>query len=131
MDTKILEQTVSQLETYIDCWKQLNHFIHLAREKRFDLDDETQFLEYKCVVTQELESILALMEVENPSKEEIHGLIMNCPSIRALSAYNEQDLNGLENNWHKIYIAWHSILGQLKAALRQQDGGAGWSLFKK
>jgi hypothetical protein len=131
MDTKMLEQTVSQLETYVDCWKQLNHFLNLAREKRFDLDDETQFLEYKCVVTQELEAILALIEVENPSKDEIHALIMGCPSIRALSQASEADLNALENNWHKIYIAWHSILGQLKAALRQQDGGAGWSLFKK
>ena len=131
MDTKKLEQTVSQLETYVDCWKQLNHYIHLAREKRFDLDDEAQFLEYKCVVTQELESILALMEVENPSKEEIHTLIMGCPSIRALSLGNENDLNALENNWHRIYIAWHSILGQLKAAMRQQGDGEGWSLFKK
>lgn len=131
MDTKKLEQLIAQLESYVECWRQLSHYINRAREKRFDLDDESQFLEYKCVLIQELESILAVIEVPNPSKDEIHSLVTTCPSIRALSTATENDLAGLESNWHRIYIAWHSILGQLKATLRQQDEGKGWSLFKK
>jgi len=131
MDTKKLEQLIAQLESYVECWRQLSHYINRAREKRFDYDDESQFLEYKCVVIQELEGILATIDVENPSKDEIHALITTCSSIRALSTASEQDLGGLEANWHKIYIAWHSILGQLKAAMRQSDAESGWSLFKK
>jgi hypothetical protein len=131
MDTKKLEQLITQLENYVECWRQLSHYLNLAREKRFDLDDESQFLEYKCVIIQELEGILAAIEVSEPSKEEIHAMITSCSSIRALSTANENDIAALENNWHRIYIAWHSILGQLKSALRQQDEGNGWSLFKK
>ena len=33
---------------------------------------------------------------------------------------NEGELRGIENNWHKIYIGWHSILGQLK--IKQRNG---------
>ncbi|HEY6168967.1 MAG TPA: hypothetical protein VI454_13075 [Verrucomicrobiae bacterium] len=131
MDTKKLEQVIAQVESYVECWRQFSHYLNRAREKRFDLDDETQFLEFKCVLIQELESILATIEMTEPSKEEIHGVITNCSSIRAMSGTSEQDLAALENQWHKIYIAWHSILGQLKASLRQQDEGKGWSLFAK
>ena len=131
MDTKKIEQLITQLENYVECWRQLSHYLNRAREKRFDLDDETQFLEYKCVIIQELEGILAAIEVSEPSKAEIHSMITNCSSIRALSMANENELISLENNWHRIYIAWHSILGQLKATLREQDEGGGWSLFKK
>ena len=131
MDTKKLEQLIAQIESYVECWRQLSHFLHRAREKQFDLDDESQFLEYKCVLIQELEGILASIDVPEPSKEDIHNLITNCPSIRALSTASEQDLVSLEASWHKIYIAWHSILGQLKAALRQQDDESSWSLFRK
>jgi hypothetical protein len=34
---------------------------------------------------------------------------------------SEGALRNLENQWHKMYIGWHSILGQLKARQRQED----------
>ena len=74
MDTKKIEQLITQLENYVECWRQLSHYLNRAREKRFDLDDETQFLEYKCVLIQELESILASIDVQEPSKAEIHSI---------------------------------------------------------
>jgi len=30
-------------------------------------------------------------------------------------------LRNLENQWHKIYIGWHSILGQLKVRQREEQ----------
>lgn len=118
MDKKKLDQLIVQLENYLECWKQFNHYLSLARSKKFEQDDETQFLEVKSVITQELEMILSMIEAGAPSKEDVHALISNAPSIRYLSELTEGSLRGIENQWHKVYIAWQSILGQLKVQQR-------------
>ena len=114
MSTKKIETLVGQVENYLECWKQFNRFLAQARAKKFGDEDESQFLEVKSVLVQELELILAAIEVTNPSKEEIHNLIGNAPSLRTLSEMNEGAVRNLENQWHKVYIGWHAILGQLK-----------------
>ena len=118
---KKLEQLVGQMENYLECWKQFNQFVNLARSKKFGVEDENQFLETKSVLVQELELIMASVEVSSPSKEEVHTLIGNAPSLRYLSEMNEGALRNVENQWHKIYIGWHSILGQLKVRQRDED----------
>jgi len=50
MQNKKLDQLVTQLENYLECWKLLNHFIALARGKKFTAEDENQFLEVKAIV---------------------------------------------------------------------------------
>jgi hypothetical protein len=120
--TKKIEQLVAQMENYLECWKQFNRFINVARGKKFNGQDENQFLEIKSVLAQELELILAAVQVQSPSKDEIHSLIGNAPSLRYLSELNEGALRNVEGQWHRIYIGWHSILGQLKA--RQNQEGA-------
>ena len=119
--TKKLEQLIGQMENYLECWKQFNQFVNVARGKKFNADDENQFLETKSVLIQELELILASVEVSSPTREEVHTLIGNAPSLRYLSEMNEGALRNLENQWHKIYIGWHSILGQLKVRQRDED----------
>jgi len=114
MSNNKVNPLIQQTENYLECWKQFNHFINMARSKKFGVDDETHFLEIKSVLVQELELILAGMDVSSPTKEEIHGLIGNSPSLRYLSEMSEGALRSLENQWHKIYIGWHAILGQLK-----------------
>ena len=52
---------------------------------------------------------------------EIHALIGNAPSLRFLSEMSEGALRNLESQWHKIYIGWHAILGQLKVRQRQEE----------
>jgi hypothetical protein len=127
-----LDELIVQLENYLECWKQFNQYLALARSKNFELEDETQFLEVKSVLTQELELILASIETSNPSKEEILGLISGVPSIRYVSDQNDNVLRGLENQWHKIYIGWQSLLGQLKVQHRQTEKKSLFgSLFKK
>lgn len=120
MSNKPLDTLIHQMENYLECWKQFNHFVNLARAKKFGAEDENQFLEVKSVIIQELELILASVEVPSPSKEEIHTLIGNAPSLRYLSEMNEGALRNVENQWHKIYIGWHSILGQLKVKQRAE-----------
>lgn len=119
MSAKI-EQLITQTETHIECWKQFNHFVNIARAKKFGPDDETHFLEIKSIIAQDLEIIFASIEVAAPTKDEIITLIGYAPSLRYLSEMGEGDLRGIENNWHKIYISWHSILGQLK--IKQRNG---------
>ena len=119
--TKRLEQLIAQMENYLECWKQFNQFVNLARGKKVTQEDENQFLETKSVLVQELEIILASVEVSSPTKEEVHTLIGNTPSLRYLSEMNEGALRNVENQWHKIYIGWHSILGQLKVRQRAED----------
>ena len=94
---------------------------NLARAKKFSQEDDRQFLETKSVLIQELELILAAVEVSSPTREEIHALIGEAPSLRYLSEMNEGALRNLENQWHKIYIGWHAILGQLKVRQRGEE----------
>ncbi|MDX1952298.1 MAG: hypothetical protein SFY81_08930 [Verrucomicrobiota bacterium] len=131
MSNKKLDQLVVQMESHLECWKQFNHYLNMARSKKFEPEHESQFLEVKSVIAQELELILSSIE-GGPSKEEIHSLIAAAPSIRYLSELNEAGLRGLENQWHKIYIAWQSLLGQLKVQQRSQESKSMWgSLFGK
>ena len=130
MTQKELNQLVTQIETHIECWKQFNHFINIARAKKFTAADETQFLEIKSVIVQELEIVFSSVEMTSLSREEIHALITNAPSLRFLSEMNEGALRGLESQWHKVYIGWHSILGQLKVKQRTDDSKAFWGKGK-
>ena len=75
---------------------------------------------------QELELIFAAIEVQSPTREEIHALIGNAPSLRFLSEQGEGALRTLESQWHKIYIGWHAILGQLKVKQRAVENKPFW-----
>jgi hypothetical protein len=132
MAVRKLDQLVDQVENYVECWKQFNQFINLARSKKFSPEDESQFLETKSVLIQELELILAAVELTSPTREEIHAVVGEAPSLRYLSELNEGTLRNLENQWHKIYISWHSILGQLKVRQRGESSkSALGSMFSK
>jgi len=132
MAVRKLDQLVDQVENYVECWKQFNQFINMARGKKFSQEDDNQFLETKSVLIQELELILAAVELTSPTREEIHIVVGEAPSLRYLSELNEGTLRNLENQWHKIYISWHSILGQLKVRQRGESGkSALGSMFAK
>jgi hypothetical protein len=130
MTSKDINQLVTQIETHIECWKQFNHFISLARAKKFGPADDNHFLEIKSIIVQELELIFAAIDVQSPTREEIHGLITNAPSLRYLSEMSEGALRGLEAQWHKIYIGWHAILGQLKVKQRSEEAKSFWGANK-
>jgi hypothetical protein len=118
MQQKQMHQLIQQLENYTECWKHFNHFVNIARSKKFAPEDEAQFLEVKTVMVQQLELILASIEAGTPSKEEVLGLIGSAPSLRFLAEMNDSGLRNLESQWHKLYIGWHSVLGQLKVQQR-------------
>jgi hypothetical protein len=126
MTTKEINQLVTQIETHIECWKQFNHFISMARAKKFTAADDNHFLEIKSIIVQELELIYASVDVHSPTREEIHSLIGNAPSLRILSEMGEGALRGLETQWHQIYIGWHAILGQLKVKQLAEENKAFW-----
>ena len=126
MTLKEINQLIAQIETHIECWKQFYHFVDVARAKKFGAADESHFLEIKSVIVQEIELIFAHVEAASPSREEIHGLIGSAPSLRSLSEMSEGSLRGLEAQWHKVYISWHAILGQLKV---KQNAGETKSPF--
>jgi hypothetical protein len=121
MPNKKLDQLIVQLENYLECWKQFNYFVNLARSKKYTPEDENQFLEVKSIIVQELELIAAAVECSSPTREEVHALVGLAPSIRYLSDSNEGNLRGLENHWHKIYVGFQAILGQLKVKQRQVE----------
>ena len=132
MSNQKLDQLVDQVENYIECWKQFNNFVNLARAKKFSQEEDDQFLEVKSVLVQELELILASIEVASPTREDIHTLITDAPSLRYLSDLNEGAARAFESQWHRIYIGWHSILGQLKVRQRgEQSKSAIGSVFRK
>ena len=119
MRDKKLDHLILQLETYLECWKQFNRYLGLARNQKFTAEDEQQFLEVKSVMVQDLEVILSIVDNGTPGRDETHALISAAPSLRYVSEQNEGSLKTIENQWHKIYIAWHSVVGQLKVRQRQ------------
>jgi len=121
MSAKKLNDIITRMENYLECWKQFNHYLGLARFKKFSLDDENQFMEIKSVITQELELILAFMEGAQVSREDVHNLMTSVPSMRFLSESNESAIRNIENQWHKLFITWQSILGQLKVRQKQVE----------
>lgn len=132
MSVNNLEEMISHLETYLECWKQFNSYIAMARSKKFEPEDEAQFLEVKSIITQELEMILSSVAAASPTKEEVVSLVSAAPSLRYISELNDNTVRSLENSWHKIYISWQSLLGQLKVAQRQNVRKSFWgSLFGK
>ncbi len=130
MHYKTLEEFILHLENYIECWKQFNGCIQLAREKKFTRDDETQFLEVKSIIAQGLEAILVGAEKQAPRREEITALFSSAPSLRFLCEMPDA-LQGVEAQWHKIYLSLQMLLGQLKVQESKQDKGASWNLFGK
>jgi hypothetical protein len=132
MQPKQMHQLIQQLENYTECWKQFNHFVNLARAKKFDTEEEAQFLEVKTVIVQQLELILASIEAGTPTKDEVIALIGAAPSLRFLGELNEAALRNMESQWHKLYIGWHSVLGQLKVQQRALESRSMLSgLFEK
>jgi hypothetical protein len=116
-----LEQVVSKIETHLEFWKQFQLFIAQARAKKFTSEEELQFLEIKTAIVQESEILFASVECPSPTREEVLGLISSAPSLHFLSVSNAGTLLNLENQWHKIFIAWQSLLGQLKARQQRSD----------
>lgn len=126
MDRKKLDELIAQIETYLECWKQFNQYLGMARNKKFDQEHENQFLEMKSVLAQQLEVILAAVETNALNRDEVYELVGAAPSLRFLSEQNESMHRNLENQWHKIYIAWQSILGQLKVQQQKQEPKSFW-----
>ena len=132
MQQSKLDLLIDKLENHLECWKQFNQFLNLGRGKKFSPEAETEFLELKSLLVQELELILAAVEVSSPTREEIHSLVGNVPSMRYLAEMNEGALHNLESQWHKIYIGWYAILGQLKVRQYQDEPKSGLaSMFAK
>jgi hypothetical protein len=121
MSANRVQDVIVRMENYLECWKQFNHYLGLARFKKFTLDDENQFMEVKSVITQELELILAVMDGAQVTRDDVHTLMTSVPSMRYLSESNESVLRNIENQWHKLYISWQSILGQMKVRQKQME----------
>src|SRR3569832_1271756 len=89
-------------------------------------------MEITSVITQELELLLADMDGAQVSRDEVHNLMTSVPSMRALSESNEAAIRAVENQWHKLFITWQSILGQLKVRQKQLENQSFFgSLFRK
>jgi len=114
-----IPELTAQLENHIEFWKQFRQFLVMAQNQSFTPEDEMQFLEVKTGMVQELEVILGAIEDGAPARDEIYDLISNAPSIHYLSELGENSLKTLENAWHKLYIAWQGVIGQLKIAQRE------------
>ncbi|MEQ1858644.1 MAG: hypothetical protein ABMA13_01770 [Chthoniobacteraceae bacterium] len=131
MHYKSIEDFILSLENYIECWKQFNHFLNLARDRKFSRDDENQFLEVKSIIAQGLEAIAASTDGKSgPSKQDVTQLFATAPSLRFLSDMPDA-VQQVEAQWHKIYLSLQGLLGQLKVQQSKTEKGSGWSLFGK
>ncbi len=128
MSYKNLEDFILHLETHIECWKHFNHFVNLARDKKFTPEDESQFLDLKSLITQGTEAILASGAKGGPRKEDVLSLFASAPSLRYLADLSES-IPAVEGQWHRIYLSLQSLLGQLKVQQNKGEGKSGWSLF--
>ena len=118
MNGKQMDELIVQMENHVECWKQFNLYVNMARSKKFETEDESHFLEVKSVLIQEFEIIVASVQSGTPDREDIHSLIGSAASIRYLSEMSDGALRGVETQWHRIFIAFQALLGKLKV-LRQ------------
>jgi hypothetical protein len=128
------ENIISLVENYTECWKQFHHYLQLVRGKKFERDDESQFLELKSVLAQQFELVLDAVECKFPTREEVHKLLTESPSLKYLTEMDSDAVRMAEARWHKIYIGLQSILGQLKVQQNKPgkaDSGAGWAFFRR
>ena len=116
-----LDDLLLGVENQLEFWRQIMHFIGLARGKKFETTDEDQFLELKGKIVQELELILASGECSSPPKDDVHQMMNSITSLRNLSQLSDGALAHVEHEWHLIYITWHATLGQLKARHKALD----------
>ena len=115
------DDMVVWVENHLESWRQIPHYISVARGTTFDTADEDQFLELKGVIVQELEMILAAGECNCPTKDEVHEMMNNIPSLRYISQLNDGALGNVEHQWHLIYIRWHATLGKLKVKYKELE----------
>jgi len=131
------ENTISLVENYTECWKQFHHYLQLVRSKKFEREDESQFLELKSVLAQQFELVLAAVECKYPTREEVHKLLTESPSLKYLVEMDSDSVRMAEARWHKIYIGLQSILGQLKVGQQAKSekpeaaASTGWSFFRR
>jgi hypothetical protein len=130
-DSERLEHIIKTLENYLGCWRQFCQFINLGRTKKFRAEEEQQFLDIKSLIVQETEAVFATMEIQSPTKDEIYSLLTSTPSLRQIGDMNEGMVRNVESQWHKIYIGWHAILGQLKVQIHRQPEGKGGLFSRK
>ena len=132
---KETENTISLVENYTECWKQFHHYLQLVRGKKFEAEDESQFLELKSVLAQQFELVLAAVECKYPTRDEVHKLLAESPSLKYLTEMDTDSIRMAESRWHKIYIGLQSILGQLKvqqqSKAKPEGAGTGWGLFRR
>lgn len=129
MSNPTLDDFILYLETYIECWKQFNHYVNLARQKNFTPEDEAQFLEIKSLIMQGLEVISAAVEKDGLNKFEISSLVESAQSLRHL-ADHDRSITLVESQWHKGFLSLQSLLGRFKVRHQKQEGEWSWgSLF--
>jgi hypothetical protein len=132
MNYKNLEDFILHLETHIECWKQFNHYVTLARDKKFTPEDDAQFLDLKSLITQGTEIIHASDVKGGLRKDDVITLFASAPSLRYLAEMSDS-IPAVEGQWHRIYLHLQSLLGQLKVQQNKQaeKQSGGWSLFGK
>ncbi len=128
MSYKNLDDFILHLEAHIECWKHFNHYVNLARDKKFTPDDEAQFLDLKSLITQGTEAIAASDAKGGPRKEDVLSLFATAPSLRYLADMSDS-IPSVEGQWHRIYLGLQSLLGQLKVQQNKAEERGGWSLF--
>ena len=132
MNNKNLDDFILHLETHIECWKQFNSYVTLARDKKFTAEDDAQFLDLKSLITQGTEVIHASEVKAGLRKDDVLSLFASAPSLRYLSEMSDS-IPSVEGQWHRIYLHLQSLLGQLKVQQNKQAEKAtgSWSLFGK
>jgi hypothetical protein len=130
MNYKNLDDFILHLEAHIECWKQFNSYVTLARDKKFTAEDEAQFLDLKSLITQGSEMIHSSEIKGGLRKEDVLTLFAGAPSLRYLSDMSDS-IPTVEGQWHRIYLHLQSLLGQFKVQQnkQQEKTTGGWSLF--
>ena len=130
MNYKTIDEFILHLEAHIECWKQFNHYVNLARDKKFTTEDEAQFLDLKSLITQGAETVHATEIKGGLRKDEVLSLFAGAPSLRYLADMSDS-IPTVEGQWHRIYLHLQSLLGQLKVQQNKQTekNAGGWSLF--
>ena len=110
-----LDKQMSELNTFMDLWKNFHDGIDAARNKEtISPEEETSFLETKAQVVQ----YQAILDLDVLTGQELSGSIVSLVSLvislKDIKDQSPTQIKKIESDWHNIYMSLHALLGKMK-----------------
>jgi hypothetical protein len=123
MRDRNLERNIKRVEAFIEHWKQLSQFLERGFQGgMITSEEEGAFLDLKCALAQEHETLMTLLASNSERDERPLKLLNLVPSLEMLKELPEHMPRKISTDWHTSYLGMQALLGKLKGQKAQLAG---------